>query len=194
MRRVAARFWLAALLVLASASGSTQDDASASRAEVTVHKDGNRVTVEANMSVPVPAAIAWAVLTDFAHMTRFIPSLSASEAVSEGPNVLRVTQKGAATWGPFTFDFESVRRIALQPMSRIESTTLSGKISKMTSVSELRPAGSGVHIHYRADAEIDFWLPPLLGTAAMRHEVREQFAAMIEEMRRRNAGRASSAR
>ena len=147
------------------------------------------MTIEANMTVRVPAAVAWAVLTDFAHMARFLPNLSASDAESEGPNVLRVTQKGAAIWGPFTFDFESVRRIVLQPMSRIESTTLSGKISKMTSVSELGPAGNGVHIHYRADAEIDFWLPPLLGTAAMRHEVREQFAAMIDEMWRRNASR-----
>lgn len=183
------RFSLVALLVLASASGSTQDIAPASHAEVTVHKDGNKVIIQANMTVPVPALIAWAVLTDFAHMASFLPNLSASDAVSEGPNVLRVAQKGAATWGPFTFDFESVRRIVLQPMSRIEATALSGKISKMTSVSELRPGDGGVHIHYRADAEIDFWLPPLLGTAAMRHEVREQFAAMIEEMQRRAAGR-----
>ncbi|MBI3371924.1 MAG: SRPBCC family protein [Betaproteobacteria bacterium] len=189
MRCIGARLCLAALLVLASGAGNAQDDAPASRAEVTVHKDDNRVTVEANMTVPVPATIAWAVLTDFAHMARYIPSLSSSEAVSEGPNVLRVTQKGAATWGPFTFDFESVRRVVLHPMSRIETTAQSGKISKMTSVSELRAVEGGVHIHYRADAEIDFWLPPLLGTAAMRHEVREQFAAMIEEMRRRAAGR-----
>ena len=189
MRCIAARLCFAAVLVLASAPGSAQDDAQASRVEVTVHKAGNQVTVEANMIVPVPAAIAWAVLTDFAHMTRFIPSLTTSDAVSEGPNLLRVTQKGTTTWGPFSFDFESVRRIALHPMSRIESTTLSGKISKMTSVSELRPADEGVRIHYRAEAEIDFWLPPLLGTAAMRHAVREQFAAMIEEMRRRNAAR-----
>lgn len=178
MRRVAARLCFAASLVLASGTGSAQDDAAAFRAQVTVHKDGNRVTIEANMTVPVPPAIAWAVLTDFAHMARFLPNLSTSDAVSEGPNVLRVTQKGAATWGPFTFDFESVRRIVLQPMSRIEATALSGKIPKMTSVSELRPGEGGVHIHYRADAEIDFWLPPLPGPAAM-----------IEGMRRRNAGR-----
>lgn len=178
---------LVALIPFCSSSRAADANLPGADPVVTVHRSGDNLSVDMNVVAPVPVAIAWAVLTDFESMARFIPNLSASSALSEGPNLVRVTQKGTAVWGPLSFDFESVRRVALQPMSRIETTALSGKISKMTSVSELRATDKGVHIHYHANAQIDFWLPPLLGTSAMQHETREQFTAMIAEMLRRNA-------
>ena len=152
---------------------------------VDVERDGSHLAVDIKMTVAVPVATAWDVLTDFPNMARFVPNLSASDSVSEAPNRLRVTQKGTARWGPLAFDFESVRRITLHPMSRIEATTLSGKISKMSSVCQLSHADAGAHIQYHADAEIDFWLPPVVGVSAMRQELAEQFAAMGKEMLRR---------
>jgi hypothetical protein len=137
----------------------------------------------------VPLNVAWDVLTDFGNMARYLPNLSASDIQHEEANVLRVTQKGTVHWGPLGFDFESVRRVRLQPMTRIESTTLSGKISKMISLCELKPANDAIDIVYHADAEIDFWLPPLFGTGAMQRELEEQFSAMATEMQRRHASR-----
>ncbi len=189
MRTRFAFFCLSAFLALGSLPEAAGEIPPAPAPAVTVNRDGDKVSIEMQVVVPVPVAIAWAVLTDFDQMARFIPNLSASAAVSEGRNLLRVTQKGTANWGPFGFDFESVRRITLHPMSRIEATALSGKISRMTSVSELRPTNGGVDIRYRADGEIDFWLPPLLGTSAMRKQTQQQFEAMVAEMLRRNAGR-----
>ena len=59
----------------------------------------------------------------------------------------------------------------------------------MTSLSELKPAGDAVDVTYHADAEIDFWLPPVIGTSAMQSELEEHFGAMVAEMLRRQKAR-----
>jgi len=66
---------------------------------VDVERDGSHLAVDIKMTVAVPVATAWDVLTDFPNMARFVPNLSASDSVSEAPNRLRVTQKGTARWG-----------------------------------------------------------------------------------------------
>lgn len=185
---------LLAFLCLSTALiAGAAEPVTAPRPAATVKKEGKRVTIDVVMNVPVSETTAWAVLTDFRNMARFIPNLESSDAIDEEPSQLRVTQKGHTHWGPLNFDFESVRRIKLHPKSRIESTTLSGKISKMSSVCQIVRADDGTHIQYHADAEIDFWLPPIVGISAMRSEMEEQFGAMAAEMLRREPPTAKAA-
>ena len=86
-----------------------------------------------SLRVAVTPAVALEVLTDFEHMTAFMPNLTSSRLVSRSANVYRVMQHGKADFGPFSFPFESERRIELMPDGRILAQALSGSTKSMRS-------------------------------------------------------------
>jgi hypothetical protein len=63
----------------------------------------------------------------------------------------------------------------------------------MTGRYELHPAASaqrnGILLRYEGEIEPDFYLPPIIGVAALRGMVEEQFAAMVAEIERRAAAK-----
>ena len=64
----------------------------------------------------------------------------------------------------------------------------------MHSVMTLSAEPSGTRLVYHADVEPGFWLPPLVGPAAVRDQTAEQFSALFAEMKKRDAAaRAASA-
>ena len=161
--------------------------------DVKVQRDGDQFHVDAVMVVPVSPAMAWQVLIDFGHMTRFMPNLGLSE-VLPGADALHFTvhQKGMAKFGLFSKSFDSTRAITLQPeQQRITARNLDGNLKAMQSVMTLSADGAGTRLEYHADVEPGFWLPPLVGPSAVQRQTAEQFSAMIEEMLRR-AGKADT--
>jgi len=70
--------------------------------DVRIQRVGDRFLVELEFVAPVPLALAWAVLTDFARMRDFVPNLTSSEVLERNENLLRVVQKGVARYGPFS--------------------------------------------------------------------------------------------
>lgn len=155
--------------------------------------DGSRMTIEIAMDVPVPLVVAWEVLTDFDNMPKILPNLKTSTHTREAENVVLVRQTGTARYGPFSSDFESVRRLTLHPMTRIDSRTISGTVSKMHSRNDLTPTADGVHMQYHAEFEIDFFLPPIVGPSAMKDDVKARFAAFAAEMLKRHRAALESA-
>ena len=79
--------------------------------------------VDAAADVAVPVDTAWDVLTDFDHMTSILGNLTASRIIARNGNIWQVKQEGVARYGPFSYSFESVREIRLEPMKRIVSKT-----------------------------------------------------------------------
>lgn len=150
---------------------------------VQVLREGDTVTVEASMHVPVDPPEAWAVLTDYDHMTEFVSNLQTCKITNREP--LRVEQKGRARYGPLFFSFEAIREIELIPHETIKTRNLSGNMRKMESQTRISAEAGGTRITYRSVAIPDFWLPPLIGPAFIRHEVAEQFRFFIKEMIRR---------
>lgn len=142
-----------------------------------------------SLRVAVPPAVALEVLTDFEHMAAFLPNLTSSRLVARSANVYRVVQHGKADFGPFSFPFESERRIELLPDGRILAQALSGSTKAMRSELHYQAAGGGTRIDYKLEVEPDRWLPSVLGINLMRHELAEQFSALGREMLRRQANR-----
>jgi len=145
--------------------------------------------IEISMLVPVPLAIAWQVLTDFAGMPRFVPNLESSRIITgQGSNTVRVEQRGTASFGPFSQKFESVREIEMRPMQEIHVRQLSGTARRMESWMHLKNLGDQqTRLNYRAEIVADTLIPPLIGPTLLQHEMAEQFSAMISEMVKRNA-------
>jgi len=142
-----------------------------------------------SLQIAVPPAVALEVLTDFEHMAEFVPNLSASHVISRAGNVYRIAQQGKAHFGPFGFAFESERQIEVLPDGRILSKALSGSTKYMRSEMRLQASGGGTRLDYRIEMIPDRWAPALFGVGFLRHELAEQFSALVNEMQRRQASR-----
>ena len=134
---------------------------------------------------PVAPSLAWAVLTDFEHMSEFVPNLTSSQVSERSDSGLKVTQKGVARYGLFSSNFESVREISLSALREIRAHNVGGNIQRMESLMQLQAEGAGTRLTYHAEVLPGFWFPPLIGPALVRHETAEQFSAMLREMVRR---------
>ena len=156
--------------------------------DVHVTRLGEGFRVEIEMQAPVPPALAWQVLTDFANMARFAPNLESSRIVERQGNVLKIEQVGIAHFGPFSQHFTSVREISLNPQREILARQLSGTARRMESRMRVSALVDGARLEYRAEIVPDTPLPPLFGPSFVRHEMAEQFSAMINEMAKRQAG------
>ena len=153
--------------------------------DVLVERAGSTFSVEVVMHVPVPVALAWAVLTDFDHMADFVPNLKTSQVVERGDSTLKISQKGTARYGVFSADFESMREIRLVPQREIHSHAVGGSAKRMDSVMRLEAEEGGTRLRYSLQVQPAVWFPPLIGPALVRHETAEQFSAILREMVRR---------
>ena len=141
----------------------------------------------AELTVPLPAAhaLALAVLTDFERMPGFMPGLVSSRILNRTGNVWRIAQTGAATFGPFTLRFDSERRVELTPDGRLISLALTGSARYLRSEVRFVQRAGGLALNYRLEMEPDQWLPAGVGVPFLRHEVSDQFSALLREMNRR---------
>jgi hypothetical protein len=78
-------------------------------------------------------------------------------------DVLVVSQRGTAKYGPLEFPFESTREIRLLPWDSIQSRQVSGNMRKMQGLTRLFDKDGATRIEYHADSIPGTWIPPLLG-------------------------------
>jgi hypothetical protein len=150
------------------------------------YRDG---TYYAHLAFPVAAspAVVIDVLTDFNHMVGIVPNLESSQIVSRRGHVFVIKQRGRANFGPFSFPFESLRQIELLPDGRIIGTAISGSSKHLRSELRVQAADGGARIDYQIEVVPDRWVPSSIGVRFMRHEMAEQFSALIHEMERRQS-------
>ena len=161
------------------------------RIDVTVVEAAGEDTpyvVEAELLVAVPLEVVWAVLTDFDSMANFVPNLTESRVASRAGDRLAVRQKGVARFGPFRFAFDTAREIELQPYTTVRSRQLTGNLRKVESTTQFTHNDGGTRVRYRVEVVPGFWLPGFIGRRLIEHEVREQFAAIVREITRRQSG------
>ena len=189
LRRVplAALFYLLALVQQAALGAEP-------KLTVQVEKPGAAFVVDASLDVPVPVETAWDVLTDFDHMTAFLTNLTLSKVASRNGHTLVIRQQGVAKYGLLALSFVSEREIRLEPMKRVVARGLSGTMKRMDSETDIVPLAQGALIKYHAELEPDSLLARVFGKSFVRHEVKEQFTALGNEMLRRYASAANADR
>ena len=96
-------------------------DAGAQPIEVSVEMRGERVVVDVQATVAAAPAYAWAVLTDYDHMARYVSALKSSSVVNKYGNVLEVVQTGVVRVGFMNFSCYSLRAVHLTPEKETHS-------------------------------------------------------------------------
>jgi ribosome-associated toxin RatA of RatAB toxin-antitoxin module len=131
----------------------------------------------------------WEVLTDYAGLPRFIPGIATSVVRLRRGNRVHVDQAGEARFLIFTFPIEIQLEVIETPPQSIASRAIGGNLRRMTGRYDIQPdaAQKTSTLRYQGAIEPNFDLPPLVGVAAMRSMVKEQFTAMVLEIERRAA-------
>lgn len=153
--------------------------------QISVARRGEVFVVDAVFVAPVSQREAWAVLTDFDAMARYVPNLDESHIAARNGDRLRVEQRGVARWGPLTHSFTMVRDIQLDPMGEVRSASVGGTMRQVQSQTRLAAVSAGTEVRHHIEFAVDTWMPDLLIEPFLRHEVREQFEAVVAEMLRR---------
>jgi hypothetical protein len=161
---------------------------------VSVSRRGDVFLVDAVLVAPVSTSEAWRVLTDFDAMDAFVPNLETSRVTARNGERLRVEQTGVARWGPLAHAFKMVREIELQPMQLVRSHSLEESQMQVQSVTRFTSVAGGTEIRHHIEINVDTWMPSALVEPFLRHEVREQFDAVVAEMLRRRAAEAAPPR
>jgi carbon monoxide dehydrogenase subunit G len=173
---------LATLILLASAQAQPM--------EVVVRKAGEVITVDVRARVAAEPHLAWTVLTDFDHMADFLSAIKSSQVVSRKGEPLEVAQTGEAKRGFLRFSFATLRAVELVPEHEVRSRLISGSSFKSFEfTTRIDTRGGVTTIVHHGEYVPTTWVPPVIGTALIESETREQFGELMAEMLRRQAAR-----
>ena len=155
--------------------------------DVKVRVDGDVVHVDSALFVKATPQEAWAVLTDFEHMTQFISNLKSSAVVARSEGVVTVAQSWEASLGPLGFTSQSTREIRLTPFDKIQSRMINGTLKRFESVTRLQAENEGTRVTYWSDTVPNQWIPPIVGPRFVEREAREQLEEVRREILRRKS-------
>jgi ribosome-associated toxin RatA of RatAB toxin-antitoxin module len=159
-----------------------------SPAEVSVNatsRDG-AVQVTARAVVRAPIELIWQTLTDYDHLSQFVPGIDSSRVVSRQGEQLIIEQKGSAHWWLFFYPIRVTVASTERPYESIDVRLLQGNLRRLDGSYriEARPDGS-TQLTWQGLIEPDTPLPAFITSAVLRRSISEQFAGMVKEIERR---------
>ena len=183
---VSPRSLLATALALAAAwsascPGEVQD------VQIRTARDGDFVTVSASAVMKVDPNVAWAVLSDYDHLARFIPDMKSSRVVSREGNVVKVEQKGDVGFFFYKEPVSMLLEVREEPPTKIFARGIEGNIKGLETRYELHHSDAGTKLVYAGRFEPDFSIPPLIGMPLVTRLIERRFRAMVNEIQRRDA-------
>ncbi|HZQ61054.1 MAG TPA: SRPBCC family protein [Casimicrobiaceae bacterium] len=157
--------------------------------DIVVRVDTRDSTVIIDVEVPMAVSPeeAWSTLTDYDHMSEFIPNLTESRVLGRSGNNLRIVQKGRAQKGPLSFSFENVRDVVLVPPHEIRTRLVSGSLRDAESLTRIERTETGSRLINHGEYTVSPLLPVQVARQMIASETREQFGLMRAEVMRRHA-------
>jgi|SRR5882672_1804931 len=150
-------------------------------------REGEFVTVSASVVMHVDVRVAWAVLTDYDHLAKFIPDMKTSRVVSREGNRVRVEQTGDVGFFFYKEPVNVVLEVREEPPRRITAWSVEGNVKGLETRYELDVSGKGVRLDYAGRFVPAFAIPPLIGMPLVSRLIERRFRAMVEEIERRDA-------
>ena len=178
-----------ALLLLALFTSMTwaaaPDDGSNVKARIEIEDDV--VRIEAEAIIPASIREVWEVLTDFENLPRYVSSVSSSKVLARNGNMVRLSQTGKVRFGPFSFEFESIRELTLTPFEKFESRMVEGNMKRFRSTTRLESGAGVTRIRYQSEGVPDTFLPLSLLRSSIESGAREHYQEISGEVLRRKA-------
>jgi hypothetical protein len=174
-----------AALLAASACATAQP------IQVKAQKQGDAVVIDVEATAAVDPTIAFAVLTDYDQMPRYVSSLKSSRMARTGPNTLEVEQVAQTKLLFWNFTVRSLRSVELVPNKEVRSHLIKGDFTRYEFTTRVQEKDGATLITHHGEYVPKSWLPPAIGPAIIQELTKKQYEEMIGEMLRRKV--ASSA-
>jgi len=144
------------------------------------------VEVTARAVIRAPTQLIWQTLTDYDHLSEFIPGIASSRVVSRDGAHSVVEQKGGARFWFFWYPIRVTLASTERPFEGIDVHLLQGNLRRLEGGYriEARPDGS-TELTWSGLIEPDAPLPSFIRTALLRRSISEQFTGMVREIERR---------
>ncbi|KPK33108.1 MAG: hypothetical protein AMJ66_05830 [Betaproteobacteria bacterium SG8_40] len=181
----------ALLALFACANAHAADDLA-----VEAKRAGSAVAVEARATLTAPAELIWATLTDYDHLSEFIPGMRESRIIGRRGPAAIVEQLGEASFLVFSFGIDVVVESAEYPPDRIEIHVVSGNLRRLDGAYRLSAGeeeGTWV-LSWSGVIEPALPVPSFLTVGLMRRNVEAQFSGMVAEIEKRQAFAATPGR
>jgi ribosome-associated toxin RatA of RatAB toxin-antitoxin module len=171
------RFIFVLLILFLSATGVRAQDGikpSGIQTVITrVDKDGHSLfEISANGFVQATPKQVWQVLTDYERLPEFVPNLRSSKLISRNGNEIVLEQESIAGFLFVAQNIHLVLRVNEQPYSVIEVALVSGDMKQYAGRWELAPM------------EPAFFIPPVVGIAIAKKDVKNMMNAVVAEIGR----------
>jgi len=150
-------------------------------------REGEFVTVSATADMKVDPRVAWAVLSDYDHLAKFIPDMKSSRVVSRDGNRLRVEQQGDVGFFFYKEPVNVLLEVHEEPPHRITARSIEGNVRQLETRYELHLSGAGTRLEYAGRFIPEFAIPPLIGMPFVNRVIERRFRAMVTEIQRRDA-------
>jgi hypothetical protein len=182
-----ARALLRVLLALCLAAGG---EACAADVVVAAQRDGDVLLIEASAEFEGTVAQTWQVLTDYDNLAKFVPNLTLSRVTARSVEGITVEQKGEARLLLFSFPIEVRLAISESPPTKVVSRAVAGNFREMSGMYLVDEHGGRIRLRYSGRMVPGFFVPPLIGTWVLRHNVETTFGALVDEIVRRQTAAA----
>jgi ribosome-associated toxin RatA of RatAB toxin-antitoxin module len=178
------RLRFAILLTLGAATCTLARPPAVISVDATSQDAGVQVTARA--VVHAPTELIWQTLTDYDHLSQFVPGLDSSRVVSRQGSQLIVEQKGGASWWFFYYPIQVTVAATERPYESINVHLLQGNLRRLDGEYRIGPQPDGsTELTWQGLVEPGAPLPRFIRTAVLRRSISDQFAGMVREIERR---------
>jgi len=167
------------LLLLLWLSSFTADAAEAPDVSVKLAKPG--IEVRSSIVLPVKPCEAYAMLTDYGGLSKFIPGLLSSHSRRTAEHRVEVTQVGEVQVFIFHVRMQSLLDMQEVPDKRITFRQISGDFVTYRGEWDFAAQQDKTLIDYRANMAFKNYVPLLLARSILEHDVRKKFTAIGRE-------------
>lgn len=165
------------LCLLLVSLGAGAEEAPAVSARVV----GAGVEVSSSIVLPIKPCAAYAMLTDYADLPKFIPGMLSSQYRRIAKHRVRVMQVGEVQVFIFHVRMQSLLDMHEEPDHRIQFRQISGDFVAYSGEWDFSAEGDGVRVDYRARMKFKSYVPLPLARSILKHDMREKFMAIERE-------------
>jgi ribosome-associated toxin RatA of RatAB toxin-antitoxin module len=154
---------------------------------VNFQQQGTHLIAWGELTVPVSAATAWEVLTDYQHVPEFVPGMRISRVLEQTGNICMVEQQGEMMANNLRMFFQGVLKIIRESPDRLSVQFVSGTFRNMQGQWTVTGKNSPVKLGYQLDLDTGTPFPSPIMVAMLQQQVALWVSSLAAEMERRPA-------
>jgi ribosome-associated toxin RatA of RatAB toxin-antitoxin module len=149
--------------------------------------DSKNFRLSARFLVRASSGTVWAVLTDYDHIGRFVPSIQFSRVKERFPDHLLLEQEGREGFLFFKTDFYVLLKVREIPFERIEfEDTAHRDFESYRGSWGLQKEADGIRISYVLETKVKFRFPQFIVGKFLKRDMKKMLGEVSAEIDRRS--------